>query len=115
MNKQSVTLYKQIHPHQCQVLANLGFRSLINLRFDNECDYQPASHDLHQSATKIGLEYRHLPIDGDCLHLDMVKKFAQLLSELPHPVMVFCGTGNRAKLIYQSAAISGLIDGDSIE
>lgn len=109
MNSNAITLYKQIYPHQCQTLSNLGFKSLINLRFDDECDNQPTADALNQSASKTGLEYRHLPVDGDSLHLDVVEKFAKLISELPSPVMVFCGTGNRAKRLYQSAVVSGLI------
>lgn len=109
MNIDTITLYKQIHPCQCQTLSRLGFKSIINLRFDDECDNQPTTADLDKSATSTGLEYRHLPVDGEHLQLDVVERFAKLLKELPAPVMVFCGTGSRAKRIYQSAVVSGLI------
>lgn len=105
----NITLYKQIHPCQCQTLANLGFKSLVNLRFDNECENQPNTIDIHQSAAQAGIYYQHLPIDGNSLPLDIVQQFAQLLNELPKPVMVFCGTGSRAKRLYQSAIVSGLL------
>ncbi|MDO5652052.1 MAG: sulfur transferase domain-containing protein [Moraxella sp.] len=104
-----ITLYKQIHPCQCQSLAKLGYKSLINLRFDNECDNQPSTDELGQSAKAFNLAYSHLPIDMDNLHLDTVEQFAKLVHDLPKPVMVFCGTGNRAKLLYQSAVVSGLV------
>lgn len=106
---QTITLYKQIHPCQCQTLVNLGFKSLINLRFDDESDNQPKDADICQSATQVGIAYRHLPINHDSLHLDVVQKFAHLLEDLPKPVMVFCGTGGRAKRLYQSAVVSGLL------
>lgn len=109
MNTQAITLYKQIHPCQCQALSNLGFKSIVNLRFDDECDNQPKAAELGISATNTGLQYRHLPVDGEHLSFDVVQKFAQLLNELPSPIMVFCGTGSRAKRIYQSAVVSGLI------
>lgn len=109
MNKKHITLYKQIHPCQCQVLSKLGFKSLINLRFDDECDNQPGTDALNKIATSAGLQYRHLPIDSESLSFDVVEQFAKLLNELPSPVMVFCGTGTRAKRIYQSAVVSGLI------
>lgn len=40
-----ITLYKQIHPKQCDGLAKLGFKSLINLRFDDEIKGQPKGYD----------------------------------------------------------------------
>lgn len=105
----NITLYKQIYPCQCQALSELGFKSLINLCFDDEMAGQPKTAELCQSAEQVGLSYRHLPVDGESLHLETVTAFAHLLSDLPKPVMVFCGTGSRAKRLYQSAVVSGLI------
>ncbi len=105
----NITLYKQIHPCQCQALSSMGFKSLINLRFDDEIEGQPKTDELCQSAEQVGLSYRHLPVDAENLHLDTVTAFAHLLVDLPKPVMVFCGTGSRAKRLYQSAVVSGLI------
>ncbi|MFA9486163.1 hypothetical protein LU276_01110 [Moraxella haemolytica] len=109
MNTNTITLYKQIYPCQCQAIANLGFKSIINLRFDDECSNQPTADELEKSANSTGLAYRHLPIDGESLSFDMVTQFAKILGELPSPVMVFCGTGSRAKRLYQSAIVSGLL------
>ena len=105
----NITLYKQIHPCQCQTLSNLGFKSLINLRFDDEIDGQPKADDICQSATSVGLDYHHLPIDNESLHLDTVQKFADIIAKSPKPIMVFCGTGSRAKRLYQSAVVSNLL------
>lgn len=107
--KQYITLYKQIHPCQCQALAKLGYKSLINLRFDDEVDNQPCTAAIAQSAKTHQLHYHHLPIDGDALHSDNVNAFAQLVHNTPKPVMVFCGTGGRAKRLYQSAVVLGLL------
>lgn len=104
-----ITLYKQIHPCQCQTLSELGFKSLINLRFDDEIDGQPKAHDIYRSATSVGLDYHHLPVDNDNLHLDTVQKFADIIAKSPKPVMVFCGTGSRAKRLYQCAVVSDLL------
>ncbi|WP_294035191.1 sulfur transferase domain-containing protein [uncultured Moraxella sp.] len=106
----SITLYKQIHPCQCQTLAKLGFKSLVNLRFDDESEYQPTSQSIQDSARMAGLDYHHLPIDGsECVDKAKVASFAKLINELPKPVMVFCNSGSRAKRLYQCALISGLI------
>ena len=107
---QDITLYKQIHPCQCQALANLGYKSLINLRFDGESDNQPASTELARIARDNTLDYHHLPINNDELHSATVKDFARVVASCPKPVMVFCGTGNRAKRLYQSAVVLGLLE-----
>lgn len=110
MNNSHITLYKQIHPFQCQILHKLGYKSIINLRFDDECDNQPKSTELCQCADTLGLTYHHLPIDNDCLTSSQVNQFAKLFNDSPKPVLVFCGTGNRAKRLYQSAIVLGLIN-----
>lgn len=106
----NITLYKQIHPCHCRSLANLGYKTLINLRLDDECDHQPSSQTLQAAATLAKLHYQHLPICGDdVLSLATVKQFAQLINQSQKPIMVFCGTGGRAKRLYQSAEILGLL------
>lgn len=105
----SITLYKQIHPYQCDTLAKLGYKSLINLRFDHESDNQPLSQELQGSADAAGIRYHHLPIDSGCLNRQIIHDFAHLVQNLPKPVMIFCHSGSRAKRLYQSALICGLL------
>lgn len=104
-----ITLYKQIYPCQCAALADMGYKSVVNLRFDDEAIAQPASRDIEKAATQAGICYQHLPIDGDEIHLSIVERFAKVINELPKPVLVFCNSGSRAKRMYQNALISGLI------
>lgn len=105
----TITLYKQIYPNQCSLLAKMGFKTLINLRFDDECSTQPKNHDIASSAAVLGLSYYHLPYN-DTLNESTVQAFAQLINTAPAPIMVFCGSGSRAKRLYQSAKILGLIN-----
>lgn len=106
---QQITLYKQIYPVQCQALANLGYKSLINLRFDHESDGQPDSQSILAGASSAGISYHHLPIDGDQINAETVAQFADLLKQCAKPVMVFCHSGGRAKRLYQSALVNGLL------
>lgn len=108
---ETITLYRQIHPAQCPTLKALGYQSLINLRPDNESPDQPTSHKLAQVAKSAGLGYQHLPVDCECrLDGKQVRAFAELINQSPKPVLVFCATGGRAKRLYQSAKIAGLLD-----
>ena len=79
------------------------------MRFDDEVAEQPKSADLAISAKKAELVYQHIPTDIDGIHLQQIKNFADVINKLPKPVMVFCGTGSRAKRLYQSAVVCGLI------
>ncbi|MDO4450498.1 MAG: sulfur transferase domain-containing protein [Moraxella sp.] len=104
-----ITIYKQIYPYQCPALAKLGFKSIINLRPDDEAAGQPKSDELLSSAKREGLSYYHLPFSNEQLHLELVRDFVHVLSDMPKPVLIFCGTGARAKRLYQSAVVSGLL------
>lgn len=110
MTIQNITLYKQIYPAQCQILTTMGYKSLINLRSDCECDNQPTSEEIFKAAQCAGLVYHNLPIDGNALCKHDVEQFAQLVQQLPKPVMVFCYSGSRAKRLYQSAIVLGLLE-----
>lgn len=104
-----ITPYKQINPNHCQSLAQMGYQSLINLRADNEVPNQPSAAIIAQAATQAGLTYHHFPIVDEILQRSTVQSFAQLVNNSPKPVMIFCGTGGRAKRLYQSAKILGLL------
>lgn len=104
-----ITPYKQIYPTHCQILVRLGYHSLINLRPDNETADQPSSTAMAQAAADAGLVYQHFPIFDEVLTKTTVQSFAKMVNAAPKPVMIVCGTGGRAKRLYQSAKILGLL------
>ncbi|WP_227430209.1 beta-lactamase hydrolase domain-containing protein [Psychrobacter sp. I-STPA6b] len=105
----NLTIYKQIYPAQCPILVQMGYRSVINIRPDGECDTQPSSEILAVAADKTKLHYVYLPFDCERLSQQTIEKFAQHYHALPKPILLFCGTGARAKLLYQSAVMQGLL------
>ena len=105
----TITIYKQIYPAQCPKLAELGYRALINIRPDNESETQPASENIAQAALEAGLAYIYLPFDDERLSLKTIEQFAQHYHTLPKPILLFCGSGARAKLLYQSALMQDLL------
>lgn len=104
-----LTIYKQIYPTQCPKLAQMGYRSLINIRPDNEVPNQPSSNVLNTAAEQADLVYAYIPYDEERLSCATVAKFAEQYKRMPKPVMLFCGSGARAKLLYQSALMQGLL------
>lgn len=105
----TITIYKQIYPAQCPMLADLGYRALINIRPDNESDTQPASESMAQAAIEADLAYVYLPFDEERLSVNTIEQFAEHYHALPKPILLFCGSGARAKLLYQSALMQGLL------
>lgn len=104
-----LTIYKQIYPSQCIKIAELGYRSVLNIRPDAEVDTQPNSCDFINAAAKANLTYHHLPFDDERLSMMTVEQFAAFYHAMPKPILMFCGTGARAKLLYQSALMQGLL------
>lgn len=104
-----LTIYKQIYPSQCMKIAELGYRSVLNIRPDAETENQPNSYDFVHAAAKANLTYHHLPFDDERLSMMTVEQFATFYHAMPKPILMFCGTGARAKLLYQSALMQGLL------
>ena len=102
-----LTIYKQIYPSQCIKIAELGYCSVLNIRPDAETETQPNSCDLAQATAKANLTYHCLPFDDERLSMATVEQFAAFYRTMPKPILMFCGTGARAKLLYQSALMQG--------
>ena len=84
--------------------AAAGFKSVINNRpdFEHGPD-QPAHADLQAAALAAGLEYRFQPVDARYQSPQEIAAFAQLLAELPRPILAFCRSGNRCTRLFMAA------------
>ncbi|MBO6224403.1 MAG: hypothetical protein J6N72_02960 [Psychrobacter sp.] len=105
----NLTIYKQIYPSQCLKIAELGYRSVLNIRPDAETETQPNSVDFSHATKEANLTYHYLPFDDERLSMATVEQFAAFYRSMPKPILMFCGTGARAKLLYQSALMQGLL------
>lgn len=77
-------------------LAEAGFKSIVNLRLDGEKN-QPMSPAVEQArAVDAGLAYRHVPVSVAALSPSDLDAFRKAVEELPGPVYVHCGAGQRA-------------------
>lgn len=94
----------QLTPETMAELAALGFRSVINNRPDFEGGPdQPTSAAMEAAAVAAGLAYRHLPVSGMYQSPEEAAAMAQLLRELPAPVLAFCRSGARSTKLFQLA------------
>ena len=100
----TVCVAPQLDADAMAELARLGFKSVINNRpdFEHGPD-QPTSAAVEAAARAAGLEYRYLPVDGGWQSPEQIAAMAQLLKELPAPVLAFCRSGARSTRLYQQA------------
>ncbi|WP_321814255.1 MULTISPECIES: TIGR01244 family sulfur transferase [unclassified Paraburkholderia] len=99
----------QITPADLAAIAAAGYRSIICNRPDGEGGpSQPASSDIREAAQQLGLSFAFLPVTPGKIGPDDVAQFAQLLADLPAPVLAYCRTGNRATNLWQFAQASAV-------
>jgi uncharacterized protein (TIGR01244 family) len=92
-----ISVAPQLAPQALAEVAALGFRSVINNRPDYEGGPdQPTSAAVAAAAQAAGLHYRHLPVNGAYQSPEEIAAFAQLLAELPRPLLCFCRSGARS-------------------
>ena len=94
----------QLEPEAMAWAAQAGFKSIINNRpdFEHGPD-QPTNAQIEAAARAAGLEYRWLPVSGGYQSPEQVAQMAQLLAELPRPLLMFCRSGSRSANLYALA------------
>lgn len=86
-------------------VAARGFRSVVNIRPDGEAPDQLPGAEAARIADGLGLEFRHLPVMSlNATDDDVVEDFAQLMNELPGPILFYCGSATRCTTLWTQAA-----------
>ncbi|MCE4556011.1 TIGR01244 family sulfur transferase [Pelomonas cellulosilytica] len=103
-----VCVAPQLTPEAMAEAAAMGFKSVINNRpdFEHGPD-QPTSAQIQAAAEAAGLAYRHLPVAGGYQSPEEIAAFAQLLQELPRPLLAFCRSGARSTRLFLQAQQAG--------
>jgi uncharacterized protein (TIGR01244 family) len=99
-----VCVAPQLTPDAMAEAARQGFRSVINNRpdFEHGPD-QPTSAAIEAAAQAAGLVYRFLPVSGGYQSPEEIAACAQLLRELPRPLLMFCRSGARSMRLLAAA------------
>jgi uncharacterized protein (TIGR01244 family) len=94
----------QLGPEAMAWAAAKGFRSVINNRpdFEGGAD-QPTSATMQAAAAAAGLRYAHLPVAPSVQTEGEIARFAELLAELPKPILAFCRSGARSGKLFRAA------------
>ena len=94
----------QLGPEAMAEAARAGFRSVVNNRpdFEGGAD-QPTNASIEAAARAAGLEYRFLPVGSAYQSPAEIAAFAQLLQQLPRPILAFCRSGARSMRLVLAA------------
>ena len=99
-----VCVAPQLTPDAMAEAARAGFRSVVNNRPDFEHGpQQPTNAAIEAAARAAGLEYRFLPVESGYQSPEEIAAFAQLLKDLPRPILAFCRSGARSTRLYLAA------------
>jgi uncharacterized protein (TIGR01244 family) len=99
-----VCVAPQLQPEAMSWAAAAGFRSVINNRPDfEEGPAQPTSATIEAAARAAGLAYAHLPVQPGYQSPEEIARFAELLAQLPKPILAFCRSGTRSGKLWRAA------------
>ena len=103
-----VSVSGQLRREDLPLLAEAGYRAIVNNRPDGEEAGQPTDADLRGEAHRLGLLYCHIPIahghmtDADARALD------DFVAKAGGPVLAFCRSGARSTALWtRSRALAG--------
>lgn len=93
----------QIGPQQISDIAQLGYKTVICMRPDNEGFNQPAFAVMAKAAEQAGLDAVYLPVVPGQMTPSQVAELKEILSRSEGPVLAYCASGNRCAAAYDMA------------
>ncbi len=95
----------QISAEDVEQLRAAGFKSVLNVRPDDEIGTYLISKDAEHLARASGLSYAFSPTEGhDIFEPEITDQFEAALAELPKPIFAHCKTGTRAAILWALVA-----------
>lgn len=107
---QNTIFYPQITPEYIAKIKELGYQTIINNRPDGEEPNQPLNADIEKAANEAGIAYYFQPVVASQISRQDCEDFANIFNEAQKPVFMFCRTGNRCNILFQSTQQLGLLD-----
>lgn len=93
---EDLTVSEQLSEADIKHLHAQGYRSILCNRPDEECSELATFSDIKNKADDYGIACRYYPVAPGAITLQDAKGFAELLSELPQPVLAYCRSGKRS-------------------
>ena len=96
----SFSVSPQISLDDLSVIAELGYKSVINNRPDDEISGQIGNAIIQKKCVELGLEYQYQPVVSGTITARDCQSFSQNLSRMPLPILAFCRSGTRSSLLW---------------
>ncbi|KAK43712.1 NAD(FAD)-dependent dehydrogenase [Caballeronia jiangsuensis] len=90
----------QITIDDVERLHELGFRSIVCHRPDGEAPVQPTFQEIAQAAKRLGVQAIYQPVVPGQPLVEEAVVFGALCSELPKPILAYCGAGTRSTTLW---------------
>lgn len=91
----------QISPDELEAVAAAGYKAVLCARPDGEDPGQPAFATIAEAAGRHGLAAVHIPVSGSAGSAELTR-FAEVMRDLPGPVLGYCRSGARAGALYST-------------
>lgn len=103
----TVAVSGQITPDVVRLIAEAGYKVLINNRPDGEEPGQPTSAEIAAAAQAAGLEYHYLPVTAMDFPGEYAGQMADFFDDVEHPVFAFCRSGTRCTNLWVATREEG--------
>ncbi|MDB6179803.1 TIGR01244 family sulfur transferase [Paracoccus fistulariae] len=104
----------QILPEDVPLLAEAGFKTLINNRPDDEVDATIDHQRMQAAAAEAGMEYHYLPFSPGQVTPELIEGYAKALTGA-RPVVAYCRSGNRSTVLWALANAGRLPQDDLLK
>ena len=84
-------------------IADAGFVAVICNRPDGEEADQPPAEEISRACDDAGIAFHYLPVDGMPLPTGFLQAQRDILERCDGPVLGYCRTGQRARILYEAA------------
>ncbi|MBH8562912.1 hypothetical protein I8748_12090 [Nostoc sp. CENA67] len=86
----------QITPEQLQEIADDGYKSVLNLRLQNELGILDREQE---KIELLGLKYINFPIQIEEINYQLASQVFQIITQLPKPTLIHCDNSMRSAAI----------------
>ena len=93
----------QLMPEQLIKVSEMGYKTLICMRPDNEGANQPAFAEMERAARSVGIEPFYLPVVPGSITADQARTLKSILDKREGPVLAYCASGNRCAAAFELA------------
>ena len=110
---QELSVSAQISLQDVNDLKELGFKTIICNRPDNESDDQIEMQSISEAAQKHDIDFISQPVVSGAVTDEQVFEFKRTISEAEKPILAYCRTGTRCSILW-ALGMAGTMSAQSI-